>query len=457
MLSVKELVIVSKGILLNGDEKYIPTDYVIDSRNINNKAFFVPIKGERVDGQNYIIDAVNCGICGYFITRDCKNKKYIIDETIKINKDIIIIEVDDAKEALYNSGKYNRIKHIDIPVVAVTGSVGKTSTREMIASVLATEKKVLVTNANYNSLIGAPLMALKIDNQDICVLEIGTDCKGEIEKLSELLVPDIGVITMIGTAHIGNFGSRENIYKEKIQICSHMKEKSTLIVNGDDDFLVKLHSNELINVEKFKKKDISNLEENINGIKFNTNIYGKDEEIIINQIGIHNVQNAICAIRVAEKFNIKKENIINGIKKYKNFSRRLEKIELENNIVLIDDTYNASIDSMKSGLKTVNKINSKRKIAVLGDMLELGEFSDKIHSDVGKIFGNLKYDILYVIGSKSKLIAKEAKKFLYVKEFNDIDKLIFDLKNEIKSGDLIYLKASNGMKFNKIVNSLKAK
>ena len=260
---------------------------------------------------------------------------------------------------MYKAGEYNRNKHIDIPVIAVTGSVGKTSTREMIASVLSTQKNVLVTKANYNSLIGTPIMALQIKDQDACVFEIGTDSFGEIEKLSNLIKPDIGVITIIGTAHIGIFGSRENIFKEKIQITSHMKNNSTLIVNADDDYLGSLESIKNINIVKFSKKDIISINQNDN-ISFKILVYGKEENITLNQIGMHNVKNAICAIKVAEKLGISKDNIIKGIGNYKNFSRRMEKIVLKNNITLIDDTYNASIDSMKSGLQTINNLPRKK-------------------------------------------------------------------------------------------------
>lgn len=455
MLKVIELVKATNGNLLNGDLDFIPKDYIIDSRNIVSNPFFVPIIGEKTDGHNYIVDAVKCGICGYFINKNCNNKENIINETKKINKNIVIVEVENTKEALYKAGEYNRNKHINIPVIAVTGSVGKTSTREMIASVLKTEKKVLVTKYNYNSIIGAPIMALQIEDQDVCVLEIGTDYKGEIERLSNLLKPNIGVITMIGTAHIGNFGSRKNIFNEKIQIISHMQENSSLVLNKNDDFLSKLKLDSNISIKYFDNSDIVELKEDINGIEFKTNIYGKKEIVKLSEIGLHNAKNAICAIKIAEIFNLSVNNILKGINNYKNFSRRLEKIRIKDNILLIDDTYNASIDSMKSGLETVNKLNAKRKIAVLGDMLELGEFSEEIHSEVGKMFKNLHYDMLYVLGNKAKYISKEASNFLITKEYDNIENLIKDLQNTITTGDLVYFKASNGMNFNKIINALK--
>ena len=457
MLNIKELVIATKGKLINGDESFIPRKYVIDSRNVDEKPFFIPIIGESTDGHKYIVDAVNNGICGFFINKDYTDKENVIKFSININKDICIIEVDDTKEALYKAGEYNRKKHIDIPVVAVTGSVGKTSTREMISSVLRTEKNVLTTKGNYNSLIGAPIMALEMENQDICVFEIGTDSVGEIEKLSNLVKPNIGVITVIGTAHIGIFKSREGIFNEKIQITSHMIKPAILIVNGNDDYLVNVNSNDKYDVIKYYSEDAKNIVQNTDNIEFESSIYNKLNTLTINQIGVHNVKNAICAIKVGECLGISTSSIIKGISNYKNFSRRLEKISLKDNITLIDDTYNASIDSMKSGLKTVNEIKAKRKIAVLGDMLELGDFSAKLHSEIGKVINTLNYDIIYLFGKEAKNIATTIDKDIKINIYDDMDKLINDLNQEIKEGDIVYLKASNGMKFNRIIEFLKSR
>ena len=409
MLNLKELEYATKGKYINGNLEFIPREYIIDSRHVNEKTFFIPIVGKKIDGHEFIIDTVKKGAVGFFINADYKNKDEVVKTCININKDICIIEVKDTKEALYMAGEYNRNKHINIPVIAVTGSVGKTSTREMIASVLATEKKVLVTKYNYNSLIGAPIMALEIGNQDVCVLEIGTDFVGEIERLSNLTKPDVGVITIIGSAHIGVFGSREGIFNEKFQITTHIKEESLLVVNGDDDFLQKIDNTEKYEVIYFKDSDILEFSEK-EYITFKTKIYKEIEEIKLNALGLHNVKNAICAIKIAEKFGITKENIIKGISNYKNFTRRMEKIHLKNNIILIDDTYNASIDSMKSGLKTVNNIKERRKIAVLGDMLELGDMSKELHYEVGKMFKDLNFEKLMLLGNESKNIAKGAKR-----------------------------------------------
>lgn len=456
MLNLEEIVKSTNGIIINGDSKIIPHNYVLDSREVKKGDFFVPIVGEKVDSHKFILDCVKKEIIGFFINSNCDKKEEIIRQSIEINNNICIIEVENAQNAIYDAAVYNRDKHINIPVIAVTGSVGKTSTREMIASVLKTEKNVLVTEKNYNSCIGIPIMLLKLDKQDICVLEAGINSFGEMELESKLLKPNVAVITNIGTAHIGIFETRENILSEKIQITNYISGQKKVFVNSDDKLLRALKTNDKFVVDYFNIEMISYVDQTNESIEFRTKIYDNEELILINQIGNHNVYNALCAIKVAETFNIKKENIIEGIRNYKNFSRRLEKIKLDNGVLLIDDTYNASIDSMKSGLITVNDLTSKRKIAVLGDMFELGESSDEIHANVGEIFKILNYDILFTLGDASKKIASSASKYIKeVFEYDNREELVDRIKTEMKVGDIIYFKASNGMKFNELIEQIK--
>lgn len=457
MLNVKELVISTNGKLLNGEnENIIPKNYILDSRELKEDSFFIPLIGNKVNGNNYIIDVVKSGSIGYFINKNTKNKLEIINATIAVNSSVYIIEVNDTLKALQDAAMYNRCKHIDIPIVAITGSVGKTSTREMISSILSQEKKTLTTEKNYNGSIGLPLMLLKISNQDVCILEAGIDTIGEMELLSNLLKPDIAVITKIGTSHIEFFKTQEKIFSEKMQIASHIKGLKLLIVNGEDKFLRDVCDNEKYSVKKFLKQEASDIVNKNEKTMFKTKIYSEDINVEINQLGQHNIENALCAIKVAEIFKISKENILQGIVKYKNFERRLEKIIIGNDITLIDDTYNASIDSMKSGLITVDNCYTSRKIAVLGNMLELGTYTEKLHREVGLQFRDLNYNALYTLGDFAKFIAIEAKNYVKnIKSFNTKEELEIELKSFLHCNDVIYLKASNIMKFNEIILKLK--
>ncbi|MEG0873326.1 MAG: UDP-N-acetylmuramoyl-tripeptide--D-alanyl-D-alanine ligase [Clostridia bacterium] len=457
MLNIKELEIATRGKIRNGIEKIIPTNYVIDSREVQKGDFYIPIVGANVDGHKYILDAVKKGAIGFFVSSKFSNIDFVIQESIKINKDISILEVEETQNALYEAGRFNRQKLIDIPIVAITGSVGKTSTREMIASVLKQEKNIFVTKRNYNGYIGLPIMMLEIDKEDICVLEVGIDKVGEMDLLADLVRPDIAVITMIGTAHIGNIGSVEKIFKEKLKIVNNIKGMATLVVNGDDSYLNKLDSTNKYVVQKYSTKNISETSFKNEAINFKTKIYNKECNICINQMGKHNILNALCAIKIGQLFGIKEENIIKGISEYKNFTKRLEQKRIGKDILVIDDTYNASIDSMISGLEAVDKLEGVRKIAVLGDMFELGSYSKKLHTKVGESFKDMHYDILYTLGEESEDLAAAASKYMpkgAVKCFKLKDELIKELKSVIKANDIIYFKASNLMRFFDIIEDI---
>lgn len=454
MLNIEEIIKASNSNFINGKEDLIPISYNIDSRLINSEDFFIPISGENVDGHEFIIDTVKKGAIGFFISSNYKNKEKIITESIKLNSNICILEVKDTLKALCDIAEYNREKHINIPLVAITGSVGKTSTREMVASVLSEKYNLLVTERNFNSIIGLPLMLLKLENQEVCVLEAGVDFLGEMESLSKMMKPDICIVTNIGIAHIKTMGSKDNIYNEKIKIIDNIKGAKKLILNGDDKYLCN-YENKNIDVIKYTLSDISNKNFKNNFVEFSTKIYDRKCNIRINQIGNHNIQNSLPAIKTAEILNLSIDEIIKGIGKYRNFSGRFEIKNLRNDVILVDDTYNALVDSMKSGLITVDNMEAKRKIAVLGDMLNLGEYSKESHIEVGEFFKELNYSILYIFGEEAKNIALVASKYIDdVRVFDDKYQLIDNLKQEIKSGDILYFKASNAMKFGEIVKEL---
>ncbi len=455
MLKVREILEATKGKLINGNENIDIKKYEIDSRILEEDTFFIPLKGEKVDSHQFILQCVKKKASGFFIESNYKDKDEIIEKCKTINANIIIIEVMDTQKALVDLAIYNRQKHIEVPVIAITGSVGKTSTREMMASVVERKYSTLVTKKNYNSNIGLPLMMLELDKQEVCVLEAGMNHKDEMNELSLILKPDICVITNIGNAHIGILGSQENIFHEKIQITNFIKGMRKLIINEDDSYLCTLKDCNEYQVMRSSLSDVYNKKIKEDSIYFQTMIYGELTPVVINQIGNHNIQNALMAIKVGELLEISREDILEGIKNYKNFKGRLEKKYLANHVLLIDDTYNASIDSMRSGLMTVHELDGKRKIAVLGDMLELGEFATTIHTQVGEIFKNLNYDRIYTLGDLAKNINKEACKYVpYIKNFDNQKDLEQELMTNLRSGDIVYFKASNAMHFGDIIKFL---
>ncbi|MDD2376620.1 MAG: UDP-N-acetylmuramoyl-tripeptide--D-alanyl-D-alanine ligase [Clostridia bacterium] len=437
MLNIKQILDATGGRLINGSKDYIVKDYALDSRSIKKDDFFIPIVGNKSNGHDYILNCIKNGICGYFIEKSEKEKEQIIFQSINLNKNIVIIEIINSQDALYDIGKFNRKLHIDIPIIAVTGSVGKTSTREMISSIFSQKYTILTTYKNYNGYIGLSLMLLKLDNQELAILEYSIDIIGEMDKLVNASLPNIAVVTMIGTAHIGIIGSQDKIFKEKLNIAKYMNKNCTLILNGDDKYLNSYY-NDNINLIKYKIKDVSSIKTDEISTEFKIKIYNVEQKIKLNEVGEHNIYNVLASIRVAQLFKIEIDHIKKGIKEYKNQPRRFERIILNNNIEIIDDTYNASIDSMKSGIKAISLLKAKRKIVILGDMLELGNYSDNLHTEVGKLFKNINIDILFTLGEKAKIIAKEAKKHIYeVNEFDRREELIKVLCNIIKKDDLI--------------------
>ena len=451
MLKVKELLEATNGKLLNGNLEDEINNYKIDSREVKSGDFYIPIVGENVDGHRFINDTVKNNCSGFFVS----NIDSIDIQKIKeVNKDIIIIEVEDTKKALVDIGIFNRNKHKDIEVVAITGSVGKTSTREIVSSVLSQQKNILVTEKNMNSYIGMPLMTLKLEAQEMAVLEAGIDFVGEMDILNKLLVPDVAVVTNIGTSHIGKFGSQDIIFQEKTKIANGLKGKKILLLNGDDEYL-RRYENPSVKILYYSIKDAKNIIINENTIEYDTLIYNKEEHIIVNALGNHNILNSLVAIKIGEIYNISVDKIKRGIFQYQNISRRMEKISF-NNITIIDDTYNASPSSMQSGLISIDEIKDKRKIAVLADILELGDYAKEIHLKMGKVFKDLKYDVLIAYGENMKYLIENAKNYVkevyYCKDSTEAEKKVREIMRE---NDVIYFKGSNSMSVNKIVDDLK--
>lgn len=447
MLNVNNILEATKGNKINGENLDI-LSYSISSNEINEKCMFIPLKGEKTDGHKYIISAVKDGCIGFLISKDYNNKKYIIEESLKINKEIIIIEVEETLEALKNMARYVRRKNSNIPVIAVTGSVGKTSTREMINSVLSQKYSVLKTIKNYNSNIGIPLMLLMYNNEEIMLLEAGMDGKGQLEEISNIIKPDLSVITNIGTAHIGILGSRENIFKAKMEITEGMNEDSILIINQDDDYLSKVKDMNLI---KVSQKDVQNILLKEESTEFDY----RDNHFIINVPGRFQIYNALIAIEIGIKFNISMDLIKKGIEEYKNFEKRMQKYEFKNNFVVIDDSYNASLTSMKYGLEIIDKYKSANKIIVLGDMLELGEYSKALHEELGEEINKYVFDKIYLYGNEIKYCYDKINNKSNVKYINNKEKLIQNiLELDCNKDTTIYFKASNGMKLCDVIDKI---
>ncbi len=451
-MNVKDLLNITDGSLIVGNSEFNldGRDFVKDSREVKEGDIYVALKGEKFDGNDFYLDAVNKG------AKVCIITKNLTDEELKIvkNKCINIIKVEDTLGALQKIAKFKRNLY-NIPVVAITGSVGKTSTKDMIASVMKEKYNTLKTEGNYNNEIGVPLTILRLNNEEAMCIEMGMNHFGEIRKLTNIARPTIAVITNIGTAHIGNLGSRENILKAKMEILEGLIG-NTVIINNDNDLLNKwaIENKDKYNIITYGIKNNSKfMAKSIKSYENKSEFYINNQKIIVPVGGEHFVLNSLCAIAVGNELNIPMDKIAEGIKNLDLSKKRMEIIKNEIGTTIINDTYNANYDSMKAAIEYLKEIKNKRKIAVLGDMLELGSYSEKLHKDVGLLVDK-NIDILITVGKESKYIAEKSNaKEIY--EFDSNNQAIEKLKSIITKDDVILLKASNSMNFNEITNSIK--
>lgn len=417
----------------------------IDSRRVKEFDLFAALKGQKVDGHDFLEMAAKNGAAAALVSR-------------AVDYEIPQIVVEDTNSALKKLAEYYR-KSFDIPVIGVTGSTGKTSTKEIISSVLSQKYKVHKTQGNFNNEIGLPLtiFGMKKENQ-IAVLEMGMNNLGEIEQLANIARPNIGVITNIGTAHIENLGSRDNILRAKMEITTFFDDQSILILNGDDEYLSKVHKKNYVikRVSMYNKGDynaVDILNTGEEGVEFKCKLRNELYKFRLNVPGIHNIYNALTSIAIGDLFNLDIKDIQQGIENYRPVGERMNIINLHQDIKIINDCYNANPDSMRAALDVLASYDRRRKIAVLGDMFELGHFSEEAHKQIGNYLKD-KCDLLVAVGDAAIHIYNEAKSFVSCNYFKSKEEASSYVKSIMKDGDIILIKASNGMKMNDITNYL---
>lgn len=454
-ITVEDILNICNGKLICGNKKDIYENFCKDTRILQNGDVYVGIKGENFDGNILYKQAIENG------AKVCILQGIEVDEEYIKDKEVSIILVDDTIKAIGKIANFKRnLYGKNFPVIAVTGSVGKTSTKDIIASVVSEKYKVLKTEGNMNNHIGLPFTILKLKDEEALVVEMGMNHFGEIDYLTNIAEPNIAVITNIGTSHIGNLGSRENILKAKLEILNSKNIKN-VVINNDNDLLHKwyeenknkyeIHTYGIENSSESIAKEISLMEQSS---KFTAITDDEKYEITVPVGGEHFVYNALCALTVGRVLGLSKKEIENGIKKFELTKKRMEISKIKDNVTIINDSYNASFDSMKAALKYLKDIEGERKIAVLGDMLELGSYAEDLHRKVGKEFNKNNIDVLVTVGELSKNINN----VVNTKEnyhFENNKKAEVFLNKELKQGDVALFKASNGMKFFEIIEKLK--
>ena len=439
-LTVKKILEITKGQLITGDENLEIESYSKDTRTIKKNDCYIGIIGETFDGNLFWEDAKEKGACACLLDS--------FEGKIEEKDPFTIILVSDTIAAIQALAHYVRIES-HAKVVAITGSAGKTSTKDMIASVLEEKYKILKTPGNLNGQIGLPLNILAYKDEPVWVLEMGMNDFGQLKELSSIASPDVAVITNIGTAHIGILGSRENILKAKLEILEGMNDKGVLVLNGDNDLLKTVKTDlKQVTFGLESGNDIVATDIKMDGEKTICKI--ENNEIEIPVMGEVFVYNALAAYAVGKLFSLTPEEIKNGIASFQMSNNRMNTIKTTK-FTIINDTYNANPDSVKSAIKTLGTFKN-RKVAILGDMLELGENEKKYHQEIGE-FCNEKIDVLITIGVLSKNMFDKFTKEKYF--FKTNEEAETKLKDILKQDDVILVKASHSMKLDTIVNFLK--
>jgi len=454
--NIKEILETTNGRLLgkcNSDMDCTTLNGIAtDSRTISGEDIFIALRGQNFDGHKFINTAVKKGV-----------KCVIISDFKKIAifpKNIFFIVVKDTTRAMGELAKQYRSR-FNIAAVGITGSNGKTTTKALIACILEKKFPVLANIGTENNIFGLSKTLFGLSRtQKVIIAELGTNHKGEIEVLAEILQPNIAVITNIASAHIGNFNSKDRIFREKISLLRNLSGDSAVsFLNGDDKYLRKVKQKEVhfYGIKKSNEIIAKDIEFNLNGSSFK--VKDKNSYVLFKTrlLGLHNIYNTLAAIAVARFFKIDYTTIKKAIKTFKPPYGRLN-IRKINGVTFFDDTYNANPDSLASGLETVNTVSTKKaakKILILGDMLELGKFTKKCHEDAARLAKKHGFNYLLTFGEHSILATKQLRKnkdsSIFCRHFKKHSEIANFIHNILKKDDFVFIKGSRRMKMEEII------
>ncbi len=439
-IQINDIIKYCDGQLITGNKNLVIKNFSKDTRTIKKGDIYVAIKGKNFNGNEYIKEAFEKGASACLID----DKKYIpegIDNTIVYVKDTIL--------ALQLIASYKRSLY-KIPVIAITGSVGKTNTKELITQVLKKKYKVLNTKENYNNQIGLPLTILRLKDEKIMVLEMGASKQGEISLLSTIAKPDIAIITNIGSSHMGTMGGKKKILEAKLEITDGLKDNGTIVINNDNN-LLRRKINKLSKKYKVLTTGIKNYSDyNANDITKHNFTINSSEKIKRKTLNNSYIYNSLNAYSIGKLLKVKEEDIVDAINKFKLVNARLSLIKTDKDIKIINDSYNSSYESIKEAIIYLNNFTNGNKIIVLGDILELGKYSKRIHKAVGKLLLKSNINNIILIGNDMKYAKIKNSKY-----FKTTEEGIKYLKEIIKEKDTILIKASNNMNFNEIIEKIK--
>ncbi len=433
----------------------------IDTRHLAAREFFVAIAGAHFDGHNFIAAAKSAGAVGCLVQR--------CDDTLRAAAgDLWILQVPDTLVALGQLAHWWRAQHTGAQYVGITGSNGKSTTKEMVASIAQSRGAVLKTEGNFNNLIGLPLTLLRLnESHRTAVIEMGMSAAGEIAALTDCLVPDIGVITNVTAAHLETLRTVENVAQAKGELFTHMRSTGTIVVNAEDPWVTQVASGFAGRVLSFGMGNTCDVQfgrmisEGFTGTDLRLYIFGREYHTQIPVPGTHNVMNALAATAVGIALGIDPNAMMELLPTFRPMRMRMERVQLENGVQVINDSYNANPESMQAALRTVGAAKrAGRFLAVLGDMLELGEQADECHATLGRRAVASGVDHLFVMGSYADNVVSGAadagmpsEKIYATPE--DRDWLQSSLLATVQPGDVVLVKGSRGMAMEQIVEFLK--
>lgn len=449
-ITLQEILKITKGKSWGRKKDIVFEGVSIDSRTLVARQLFIAVKGTRFDGHDFIKEAVRKGALGA-IASDIK----VIQS---LNGEFPIIQVGNTLQSLVDLAHYNR-KRYTIPLIAITGANGKTTTKDMTAAVLSCRYNVLKNKGSQNNEIGLSLNLLLLEKRhQIAVMEFGTNHPGEIERLANIACANIGIITNIGPAHLEFFRTVENVFKEKTSLLAKLYPPAFGIINNDDAHLATITPQKTITFAIKNKADItaSNITLKDGALSF---LINKRHKFMLNSIAQHNVYNALAAICCGLIFGVDIKEMPEKLREFSFPPSRMSVLHLDD-VTILDDSYNSNPSSLKAAIETLWRYPASRKILVMADMLELGESADKLHRDIGRLIGESNVDWLITLGDFSKYAAEEAnklcrnsKRILSCVSQEEVTSILLDT---MAKGDVVLFKGSHAMGVGKIIENIKS-
>ena len=445
------------GKLLQGSAAKAFRGVSINSRTIEKEELFVCIQGKNFDGHNFLGEAINKGAAGIILSDPVHLSRNMISE----GNSPFVIQSQNTLRALQDLAGYQRTR-FPFQVVAVTGTNGKSTTKEMIASIIETKYKTLKTQGNLNNHIGLPLTLLaRKPEHEVGVLEMGMSAAGEIKRLAEIAKPDIGVITNISVGHLDQLKTIKDVQAAKGELFDAITEEGTAIVNADDPLVLELAKSLRVKkitygIEQSSDVQASNIQnEGSSGFTFTAKVFNQTISVNLSQIGYCNIYNALAALATGHSLGISGKDMSRGLENYQQIPQRNEQIHYEG-VTLINDAYNANPQSMREALKTLSEFNTQgKRFLIIGDKLELGLLSESAHHELGQEIILSNVDHLVTVGPLASLVAESAKKNprhpLQIGKFNTHTEALSYLLRNVEKGDCLLIKGSRGAKMENII------